>query len=293
MHALTALPATRDIEMNKSESRGMTMRLVLEEEVGRLARRIAKGDADSLGIIPWAAPVISFGNILKSEVATLGLNPSNLEFMNESSAELEGPARRFHTLKSLDIRSWKNLKADKCRAIVESCEQYFFNNPYNRWFGPIDRIVRGVNASYYSSSESACHLDLVPLATIKKWIELTSAQREALLNIGRMSLSRIIRASAIKLLVLNGRSVVTGFESLADAKLEITEMRAWSLRRKKSVVPGYAFSGSIEKIGSEELGRRVSVVGFNHNIQSSFGVSGTVVASIQRWVAEQGEGVVT
>ena len=45
-------------------------------------------------VIPWGSPVPSFGDLSISRVATLGLNPSNREFVDESGGELQGPLRR-------------------------------------------------------------------------------------------------------------------------------------------------------------------------------------------------------
>lgn len=56
----------------------------------------------TLSVIPWAAPIISFGDLSKSKIATLGLNPSNREFVDSSGNELLGFNRRFHTLQSLE-----------------------------------------------------------------------------------------------------------------------------------------------------------------------------------------------
>src|SRR6266446_6786884 len=52
-------------------------------------------------VIPWSCPVPYFGDLSQSIVATLGLNPSNREFVDGSEIELDGPTRRLHTLKSL------------------------------------------------------------------------------------------------------------------------------------------------------------------------------------------------
>ncbi len=38
--------------------------------------------------ISWASPVPSFGNISRSNIATLGINPSNREFVDENGHEL-------------------------------------------------------------------------------------------------------------------------------------------------------------------------------------------------------------
>ena len=93
-------------------------------------------------------------------VATVGINPSDKEFVN--ALEIVGHKRRFHTLKSLGISCWS--EADDCHIqhILESCTKYFEcdRNSYDRWFKPLDKIVAGTGASFYSSD--ACHLDLVP-----------------------------------------------------------------------------------------------------------------------------------
>ena len=57
-------------------------------------------------VIRWGCPVPSFGDLSSARIATVGLNPSNREFVDGLGNELEGPSRRFHTLKSLGIASW-------------------------------------------------------------------------------------------------------------------------------------------------------------------------------------------
>ena len=56
-------------------------------------------------VIPWSSPVISFGDLSRARVATLGLNPSNREFVDDAGIELDGPSRRFPTLRSLKLDS--------------------------------------------------------------------------------------------------------------------------------------------------------------------------------------------
>ena len=56
-------------------------------------------------VIKWSAPVPSFGDLSSSLVATVGLNPSNREFVDDSGQELCDTDRRFHTLGSLGLES--------------------------------------------------------------------------------------------------------------------------------------------------------------------------------------------
>ena len=41
-------------------------------------------------VIPWSCPVLSFGDVSNAKVATLGLNPSNREFVDRSEERRVG-----------------------------------------------------------------------------------------------------------------------------------------------------------------------------------------------------------
>ncbi len=99
-----------------------------------LINRLDSDAARRTNVIFWGSPIPSFGDLQNSRVATLGLNPSNREFVDEAGNELAGTSRRFHTLSSLRIASWSAVEARHLQLIVESCQQYFQGNPYDRWF---------------------------------------------------------------------------------------------------------------------------------------------------------------
>lgn len=239
-------------------------------------------------VIQWGSPVPSFGDLSSSRVATLGLNPSNREFMDESGNELQGEARRFHTLNSLGLTSWSNADARHLRMIVRSCRTYFLGNPYDRWFKRLDPILSGMDASYYDESNKACHLDLIPYATACKWTELDSQQRSSLMTVAADTLGLLLRDSPVQILILNGRSVVNRFQECAGIFLESSEKPAWSLpRRSGDGVVGIAYWGEVEVIHGINLGRKVLVLGFNHNIQSSFGVTRRVILDIRNWISRK------
>jgi len=237
-------------------------------------------------VIPWSCPVPSFGDLSKSRVATVGLNPSNREFVDDLGNELDGSSRRFHTLKSLRLDRWVDANARHLQLIVDSCRVYFRKNPYNGWFRRLDDIVSGTKASYYDASAKACHLDLIPYATLCKWTALTRHQRSLLLTASGDTLGVLLRDSPIRLLILNGNSVVEQFQKISGIRLEKQAMRDWSLPRSShSGVTGFAYKGSVRDLSGVRLERDVLVLGFNHNIQSSFGVTTQVIAAIRRWVA--------
>lgn len=236
----------------------------------------------------WTCPVPYFGSLRRSTIATLGINPSNLEFVDQAGAELDGESRRFPTLGSLGLRSWADASSLDLTAIVSACDQYFLGNPYNRWFGRLDAVVQTAGASYYSAEAPAAHLDLVPYATYVKWGALRPHQQRALLDSGRDLVASLLRDSAVELLVLNGASVVRQFEEVAGVVLAQEHMTAWDLpRRGSDRVRGVAYTGSVDRIGDVDLGRSVAVAGFNHNLQSSFGVTKQATHAIARWIASQ------
>lgn len=242
------------------------------------------------GVIRWGAPVPSFGDLATSKVATLGLNPSNREFVDETGKELDGRARRFHTLQSLGIHSWEDANASHLRLILNSCRNYFLCNPYDRWFKRLDGVVSGTETSFYGDSNRACHLDLIPYATFQKWTDLTPVQRITLLSSAGDVLALLLRDSPVRVLLLNGASVVEHFEKLTGLHLEKREMREWRLcRRGTRHVQGIGYRGVLHRLCGVSLSREVLVLGYNHNIQSSFGVTTEVVDAIRGWVSNQSD----
>jgi hypothetical protein len=251
-----------------------------------LVDRLDSPAVSGTNVIRWGCPVPSFGDLSSSRVATLGLNPSNREFVDELGEELEGTFRRFHTLKSLGIASWSDVDARHLCLILESCRTYFLGNPYDRWFKRLDEVLSGADASFYDQSRRACHLDLIPYATASKWTELTPHQRASLLSVAADTLGLILRGSPVRILILNGRSVVEQFQDIAGMRLESQHMPAWSLPRElKPAVMGVGYRGVVRVLSGIELSHEILVLGYNHNLQSSFGVTREVILSIRDWIS--------
>lgn len=239
-------------------------------------------------VIKWGAPVPSFGDLSTSRIATVGLNPSNREFMDEAGGELQGRFRRFHTLNSLGITDWSDVDARHLQLILESCRIYFSRNPYDRWFKRLDQVVSGTKASFYDRNCSACHLDLIPYATVCKWTELKPQQRSSLLAVAADFLALLLRDSPVRVLILNGRSVVENFQEIAGISLAREQMPGWSLPRPpKPDVAGFAYKGLVDTLSGIKLPHQVLVLGYNHNLQSSFGVTTQVIQAIRGWIAKQ------
>jgi hypothetical protein len=147
-----------------------------------------------------------------------------------------------------------------------------------------------MHASYYGGSVTACHLDLIPYATACKWTELTSCQRIALLEFAGDSLGLLLRDSPVRLLILNGAAVVNNLQAIARVRFESKAMDSWTLpRRSGPGVVGIAYRGVVRELAGVKLARPVYILGFNHNLQSSFGVTTTVKTAIRNWLASAGK----
>lgn len=256
------------------------------EILSNLIQRLDSPELSDLSVIPWATPVISFGNLSSSRIATLGLNPSNREFVDSSGVELTGNYRRFHTLGSLNIEGWSEVREEHIEKIKSSCDEYFDKNPYDRWFKSLEKLIAGSGISYYGLFSNACHLDIVPYVTSTKWGELSIVQRHSLLKMTADSLGLLLRESNIEILILNGQSVIENLQSASRCSFKREIIQDWVLpRRSTKGVTGYAYTGTISQVSGVELGRKVHVLGYNHNIQSSFGVTKKVKDAIQEWIS--------
>ena len=116
-------------------------------------------------VIDWAPPVPAFGDPSKARVVTLGLNPSDREFVDRRDRELDGPQRRFPTLRSLGLEGWHQATDAHMEAIAEACRSYFERNPNDTWFRHLDFLIKETGTSFYQTEGHAAHLDLVPYAT--------------------------------------------------------------------------------------------------------------------------------
>lgn len=232
-------------------------------------------------VIEWSCPVPFFGDLRNSRVATVGINPSNREFVSEYGLELTGAARRFPTLGSLKCLDWSEVTSVQVREIIDACLDYFNACPYDRWFRVLERIIQPAGFSFYGQGALACHIDLVPYATAQKWGTLSSLERRNLLMTSGDAMGRMVRDSKLKLLILNGRSVISEFERISSVSLDRVRRPSWDLPRTSGTpVEGYSYHGEVSKIGDVHLEAPLGVVGYNHNLQSSFGVTSQVISEI-------------
>jgi hypothetical protein len=240
-----------------------------------IEERIRRPIPQDCFIVPCSTPVVSFGDMTRASVATLGLNPSRLEFLDSGGSELTGSSRRFETLTSLPAARLSEATPFALERVLQACSCYFERNPYRRWFDQLEPILAGIDASYYDGS--ACHLDLVQWATDPTWGKLPRRAKNQLLAADAGFLGEQLRRESIRLLLLNGRGVLDGFE------------RAFGIELKPDAPP--LSDGEIScsfRVGTFE---QVRVIAWSTNIQSSFGVSRKLRGLIASRVARLGRPV--
>lgn len=142
--------------------------------------RIRQGPPVSVSIVPLSTPVLAFGDSLKATVATLGWNPSKLEFRDRYGNELTGAERRLETLTSLDEKNLSSASPETVYRVFHGCNAYFQRRPYRKWFDVLEKVLLTLGASYYAGT--ACHLDLVQWATDPTWTDLRAEHKESLID---------------------------------------------------------------------------------------------------------------
>lgn len=226
-----------------------------------IEERICRNPLPGVSIIRGSTPVISFGNVHKARIATLGWNPSKLEFLDRDDKELIGDERRLETLNSLRENDLEHVSEKSIHRIFEACNSYFRRRPY-RWFNSLEKVLQQIGASYYD--ESACHLDLVQWATNPVWGKLANVQQTTLLRSDLPFVAHQLSQENLEVLLLNGRGIVTAYQELFHGKLNESSFADNSRLR--------IFSG--------RDARGFMVIGWNINLQSSFGVSNSEVDGI-------------
>jgi hypothetical protein len=234
-----------------------------------VADRIRSKAPQNCNVLPGSTPVVAFGDPRSSPVATLGLNPSRIEF-EEDGVELDGHLRRFETLHSLGIDSLEDAPEDAVARVWGRCTNYFHGNPYRRWFNRLEEILNAVDASYFDAT--ACHLDLSQWATDPTWNGLPRRVRERLVADDADFLRSQLHSEPIRLLLLNGRAVLNAFQTVLGGHL-LREDEAVTDRSVTSQV----YRGKYDD---------VHVIGWSTNLQSGFGVTNVLRAQLAERVGQ-------
>jgi hypothetical protein len=220
-----------------------------------VAQRIRRPPPLDCCVLSGSTPVVAFGDAGRSSVATLGLNPSRIEF-EERGVELDGRLRRFETLRSLGVERLDDAPDAVIVRVWHRCNGYFHGNPY-RWFNRLEKLLNAIDASYFG--DTACHLDLSQWATNPTWKGLSHIVRKHLVADDADFLRMQLRSGRIRLLLLNGQAVVKAFQTKLGGRFAQKHEPVTDRSVTAQVYTG--------RIGD------VQVIGWSTNLQSSFGVT--------------------
>lgn len=224
-------------------------------------------------ILQMSTPVICFGNIFNSNVATLGLNPSNKEFVDDNNIFLSGEEIRFQNCFSLSQNDLTKLNANQTEMVLQYCLEYFNNpNPYREWFDYLEKYVLSkLEISYYNGT--CCHLDLVQWATSNKWRDVLPSNQSILLNLDYPFLIHQLDNQDIGLLLINGNGV---FQTIIE-KGEIIDPRNMIIVCGNDTCQMNKFLLNTGK-------KKIRCMSWSKNLQSSYGLTNNMRNEIGNWV---------
>ncbi|HET6252380.1 MAG TPA: hypothetical protein VFE47_32135 [Tepidisphaeraceae bacterium] len=226
-----------------------------------IEERIRRPAPPNCCIIRHSTPVVSFGDAQQASIATLGLNPSRVEFVDDDGVLLINEQRRLANDVSLKINNLAAAPASVVRQVLEDCNGYFSRRPYWRWFDQLTPTLAACGAAYRDGS--ACHLDLVQWATDPTWGNLRPGSlRKRLVEEDAEFLAQQLRQPNIRLLLVNGRGAIRQLRRSPSIDITLDECKRIN---ESAVQPTVLFSGLVFN--------RVRVVGWTTNLQSSFGVT--------------------
>jgi|SRR5665213_1604968 len=221
-----------------------------------ISERIKRPVPTGCSVIPGSTPVISFGNAETAKIATLGLNPSRQEFATADGTWLVDANRRLATYEQLGISNLENATEELVTFIVNDCYNYFHLNPYMRWFKDLESLlIHGTDTSYFEGT--ACHLDLVQWATEPVWQRLSEDVKAKLIEDDRDFLMEQLKNEGIKLVLLNGRSVINQVQNMG---VQLFKKAPETLGKLKSDI----LTG---------VHANATYIGWSTNLQSSFGIT--------------------
>jgi hypothetical protein len=165
-----------------------------------LLDKISEPLPTNINIVDKSIPIVFFGNVEKAEIATLSLNPSNIEF------EHNGP-RRCVDRKELNVLNHQKLTREQAEIVYESLLIFFKVNPYKTWFNPMNKLFQNKGYEYYN--DKIVHLDISPWATSNKWDKLSLEEKNSIIDTS--IIKNVIEHRGIKKLFINGKTAFNVF----------------------------------------------------------------------------------
>jgi hypothetical protein len=232
-----------------------------------------KQNPNNLEILRNSTPVICFGNLMNSRIATLGLNPSDKEFVDDDKNFLSGRYLRFQNCFTLMQNDLTKLNSNQTELVLQYCLEYFNNfNPYREWFDYLERhVLSKLDISYYNGT--CCHLDLVQWATSNKWRDVLPVNQSILLNSDYSFFLHQLDNQDIVVLLVNGNGV---FRTLME-KGEISD-------EVNMIIECGNETCQMHKLLLNTGKKKIRCIAWSKNLQSTFGLTNNMRNEIGNWI---------
>ena len=232
-----------------------------------------KTNPSNSAIVDGSTPVVFFGNIKKSTVATLGINPSKNEFKNNSTL-LIGREMRFETLTSLSASNLSGLTNSQVQKVYDTCLRYFKANPYRKWFDQLqNNILEKFSVSYYS--DTACHLDIVQWATDPIWRSLDYTTKYQLIQSDIDFLATQLNDEKIEILLINGIEATGIF---------LKHFKPTLIKQDKLVVANKTCN--VYQFDLQLSNKQIKTYAWSNNLQSTVGLTNQMRTEIGNWIGQ-------
>lgn len=165
-----------------------------------LLDKISEPLPTTVKIVEGSIPIVFFGNVEKAEIATLSLNPSNVEFEHNG-------VRRCVDRKQLGVSDNQKLTSEQAESVYQSLLLFFKVNPYKTWFNPMNKLFQSKGYEYYN--DKVVHLDISPWATSNKWDSLSREEIESIID--TTIIKNVLEKGGIKKLFINGKTAFNVF----------------------------------------------------------------------------------
>ena len=238
-----------------------------------LIDRILKAPPISKYITPGSTPVVAFGDPIRAEIATVGINPSSREFLDAKGKLLTGSDRRLADFNSLGIKSLSELNSQLAERVLEDSNDYFQKEEtIYKWFEPLEKYVLSPLGSSFRDY-SATHLDLVQWSTAPVWGAIKDkTARAALIEDDIRFLWDLLRQGSFSKVLLNGRTVVDALKKFGVVEIE----QVGTTPIGKSGMTSALWSGVIS-------GTNVPCLGWNLNLQH-YRTTEDNRAALSKWI---------
>lgn len=228
--------------------------------------------------VSGSLPVLFFGDIFSARIATLGINPSQQEYLDPSGRELTGNARRFQTLTSLQASTRAALTDEQCEKAVSTMRDYFKNGEQvYHWFRSLERVIHGMSYSYTSPTRNVVHLDLIQEATAPTWSALEKQaplEASALLAADFPFLRWQLETFPLRAVVCNGKTPLRHMCGLLDQPANVDSIA----RGRVGGVTWYATHGHIAD-------RALAIMGWNIPLARPAGLTTRAKVELGRQLA--------